>query len=1106
MAADDKKAAAEKITYADHVLPILENRCLNCHNPDEAKGGLDLSSYGATLTGGSGGEVVISEDSGSSRLYTLMAHIETPKMPPEKPKSPDKELEIFKKWIDGGLLETANSKAKKSTKPKLDMSNMVTSIGKPEIPAMPEHLILEPELVTDRPNTVPAIAHSPWAPILAVAGQKQVLLYHSEDFDLLGVLPYPEGFPQSLNFSSNGSLLSCGGGRGGKSGSVVAWDVKTGERVIEVGKEFDIVLGSDISADHRRVVMGGPGKNIKIWDTVAGEQVSVIKKHSDWMLTADISPDGVLFATGGRNSGLFIWETGTGMEFYTLKGHTKAVTDLAWRPDGNAMASVSEDGQAIIWEMNEGKQVKKWVAHAGGALAIDIAPDGTIATAGRDKTVKIWKADGAALKTIAASDDIVMSVAFSQDSKRVISGDYAGNIKVWNIADGVQLGSLDPNPPRIDQQIAYSTKRIAEVRGSIPKLQEGIKVAAAELVNAKQKFADINKTAGEAAAKKGVADTAVKTLDGQVKSFTAQIDAAKKILVAKQADAKAKTDAYNAQVAAQAKAKAEVAKWTPELQKADVALKAAVTNLAAAKAAAEKPVLDAATQTALNAAVGVYNAADAAEKAADAKIAPAKAADDAANPKLAAANAAKNDAAAKLAQADEAGKPAAQNVLNVATAAQLQAQNAKNVTAKLLADATAAAAVTNKKLADAGIALKPLRDKEVAGKVVLEKAKQLFAQRITEHALATKALAANKGQLDNATKNLAAVDVQVKATLAARDAANGAVAAVNTDVAAKSKLLADSAANLKVAQAEAAKAIALVANLTKQKDAGTKLVAAVQKKEADAKMTIVKAEKEVKTNEFLVKKFEAAAINLEAKNEGEELVDMKEELEVKVVGVSEASEEFKSATMARVEAEKTLANAKKTVDEGNKELKMTSTNVLEKAMRLAAARAVAEVREDVVIAKVASDVEPDSEANPDAVDMPLGEIEGMPIDPENVQVVAVAADGALAEKSREEIESEIVALRARLQSLEGVIRESYTKADKTKETVMKASDVAAKTPGVIAERTKVETMKGQEKTQAENEKVAQEKAVTDQTSKVETLKKKYIESVPKREEIKAPIK
>ncbi|MGD9748139.1 MAG: c-type cytochrome domain-containing protein, partial [Verrucomicrobiales bacterium] len=45
----DKK----KVTFKDHVLPILENRCLNCHNPDETKGGLDLSTFSATMTGGS---------------------------------------------------------------------------------------------------------------------------------------------------------------------------------------------------------------------------------------------------------------------------------------------------------------------------------------------------------------------------------------------------------------------------------------------------------------------------------------------------------------------------------------------------------------------------------------------------------------------------------------------------------------------------------------------------------------------------------------------------------------------------------------------------------------------------------------------------------------------------------------------------------------------------------------------------------------------------------------------------------------------------------------------------------------------------------------------
>ncbi|MCB1088435.1 MAG: hypothetical protein KDM63_15410, partial [Verrucomicrobiae bacterium] len=347
-------AQDNKVTYQDHVLPILESKCLNCHNPDEAKGGLDLSTFGATMTGGSGGEVAIAGDPLGSRIFSLMAHREEPYMPPQKPKAPDAELKVISDWIAGGLLETKNSKAKKADKPKLDMT--VTVTGKPEgPPPMPENLVLQPEVVTERPNSVGSLAHSPWAPIVAVAGQKQVLLYHSEDFDLLGVLPYPEGFPETLAFSANGSLLICGGGRAGKSGNVVAWDVKTGERVIEVGKEFDSVLGADISPDHKQVVLGGPGKNIKLWDTVAGEQTNLIKKHPDWMLCAAYSPDGVLFATGGRNADLYIWEGGTGFEFYTMKGHTAAVTGLAWRGDSNLLASCSLDGQVILWEMTEGK-------------------------------------------------------------------------------------------------------------------------------------------------------------------------------------------------------------------------------------------------------------------------------------------------------------------------------------------------------------------------------------------------------------------------------------------------------------------------------------------------------------------------------------------------------------------------------------------------------------------------------------------------------------------------------------------------------------------------------------------------------------------------------
>ena len=57
-----------------------------------------------------------------------------------------------------------------------------------------------------------ALATSPWAPVAAVAGQKQVLLFNMETFEVLGALPFPEGVAQVLRFSRNGSLLLAGGG------------------------------------------------------------------------------------------------------------------------------------------------------------------------------------------------------------------------------------------------------------------------------------------------------------------------------------------------------------------------------------------------------------------------------------------------------------------------------------------------------------------------------------------------------------------------------------------------------------------------------------------------------------------------------------------------------------------------------------------------------------------------------------------------------------------------------------------------------------------------------------------------------------------------------
>src|SRR5262244_3940229 len=91
--------AADKVTYVDHVLPIFRNACLNCHNPDKKKAGLDLSTYSAALQGSENGKVLQSGNPGNSLLLKCVKGTEEPKMPPKGDKLNDNELAVIEKWI-----------------------------------------------------------------------------------------------------------------------------------------------------------------------------------------------------------------------------------------------------------------------------------------------------------------------------------------------------------------------------------------------------------------------------------------------------------------------------------------------------------------------------------------------------------------------------------------------------------------------------------------------------------------------------------------------------------------------------------------------------------------------------------------------------------------------------------------------------------------------------------------------------------------------------------------------------------------------------------------------------------------------------------------------
>ena len=66
-------ASPEKPNFEDDLIPLFEESCNSCHNPDKAKGGLDLTSMNGILAGGSSGDVALPGESitspALSRVY-----------------------------------------------------------------------------------------------------------------------------------------------------------------------------------------------------------------------------------------------------------------------------------------------------------------------------------------------------------------------------------------------------------------------------------------------------------------------------------------------------------------------------------------------------------------------------------------------------------------------------------------------------------------------------------------------------------------------------------------------------------------------------------------------------------------------------------------------------------------------------------------------------------------------------------------------------------------------------------------------------------------------------------------------------------------------------
>ncbi|MDN5213519.1 c-type cytochrome domain-containing protein [Fulvivirgaceae bacterium BMA12] len=90
--------------YQHLIAPIINNKCVACHNESKKKGGLILTSQEDILNGGEQGEVVMAGDPYESGLFQRVVLPQTSKkfMPPKGEPLTYSEIKLLEWWISGG--------------------------------------------------------------------------------------------------------------------------------------------------------------------------------------------------------------------------------------------------------------------------------------------------------------------------------------------------------------------------------------------------------------------------------------------------------------------------------------------------------------------------------------------------------------------------------------------------------------------------------------------------------------------------------------------------------------------------------------------------------------------------------------------------------------------------------------------------------------------------------------------------------------------------------------------------------------------------------------------------------------------------------------------
>jgi len=239
----------------------------------------------------------------------------------------------------------------------------------------------------------------------------------------------------AVAFSPDGQRILSGS----MDGTLKLWDIESGRELQTFCGHHGGVQRVAFSADGRRAISAGSDGLVQIWPVNSTGDTRPATGLSGMHLVT-LSPDGRLALEGnfrGSNSWARLWDTATGCDLGGWK-HDDSLQCLALSPDDRLSLAGQDKGLIVLRDLASGRILKTLSGHTGPVYSVAFANDSArCVSCGDDGTVRLWDlVSGVERGRIATSHSRTI-VRISPDNQWVALACYSSELAVWQLtADG----------------------------------------------------------------------------------------------------------------------------------------------------------------------------------------------------------------------------------------------------------------------------------------------------------------------------------------------------------------------------------------------------------------------------------------------------------------------------------------------------------------------------------------------------------------------------------------------------------------------------------------------------------------------------------------------